>query len=75
MPCRHLKSELDKNFENWKDHIEYIDIDEDMTKDQLTLIQKLGIMGLPSFTDEEKKLFRGFKPSMVGEIKKLCSQE
>lgn len=72
MPCRALVNKLNVEFPEWKQYIEYIDVDGDMTKEQTTLAHKLGVMGLPSFTDEDKILYRGFKPSMIKEIKQLC---
>lgn len=71
-PCRSLTRQLDIVFPEWKQYIEYVDVDGKMTKEQIDLAIKLGVMGLPSFTSDNEKIFQGFKPSLAEEIKKLC---
>ncbi len=71
-PCRMLQTTLDKDFPKWKDYIEYIDVDDTLSEDNYTLANKLHIMGLPSITDENTILFKGFKSDTVDKLKQLC---
>jgi thiol-disulfide isomerase/thioredoxin len=70
-PCKALVASLDKNFPEWKNHIEYINAD-DMTDEQLEVAQKLRVVSLPSFANDDIILYRGFSPNMIEEIKELC---
>lgn len=71
-PCRKLAQDLDKQFPEWKEYIEYIDVDISMSKEQLELASKIGVRGLPSFTNDKKILYSGFTPNTVKKIKELC---
>jgi len=70
-PCRLMVFELDTQFPEWKDYIEYIDADT-MSDIHREMAVKLMVMHLPSFCDEDKVIFRGFDRLMIGKIKELC---
>lgn len=73
MPCRMLIQNLDLQFPEWKDYVEYIDVDGSMTKEQIELADKLGIRRIPSFTTEDKVIPLGHSPSGgAKKIKELC---
>lgn len=71
MPCRMLVNQLNIDFKDWENYIEYIDADN-MSKEESDLALKLNVRSLPTITDADKIVFRGFDRSMVDKIKKLC---
>ena len=73
-PCRVLVQMLDKEIPNWKDKIEYIDVDHS-TDEQRALAIKLGIMSLPTFGDKDGIILKGYSINNFNKIKELCTSE
>ncbi len=71
-PCKMLGRYLDLKFPEWKNYIEYVDVDGEMTKDQLEVIRKLGIRSLPSISTNEEIVCKGYDSFCIDEIKELC---
>lgn len=71
VPCMRLVDSLNKEFPEWKNYINYIDADN-MSEDEMELAQKLSVLSLPTFADDNKILFRGFRPDLATTIKDLC---
>ncbi len=72
-PCRMLVDDLNKNFPDWKNYIEYVDVDK-ATKEQNELAVKLGIMSIPAFTNKDSILKKGYGRASVKEIEDLCTK-
>ena len=72
-PCRTLKNNLDLMFPEWKDHIEYRDINS-LDQESLQHISKINVRSLPSFTDEDNIIFVGYSPEKLKQIIELCTQ-
>lgn len=69
-----LIESLDRSFPAWKDYINYIDADT-MSSENLSLAQKLRVMGLPSFTDEDNIIHKGYRPEIVKDIIARCKRQ
>lgn len=75
VPCKMLVNELNKNFIDWRKYIQYVDVDNS-NKEQTELAVKLGVRTIPSFTNDEIILLKGFNAKRtVDEIKSLCIKE
>lgn len=75
VPCKFLVHDLDKYFPEWKNYIEYVDVDNS-TKEQMELALKLNIRTIPAFSNNETILLKGFTlKRTVEEIKNLCTKE
>jgi hypothetical protein len=79
MPCKRLVTELDLVFPEWRSCVEYIDADN-MTEEQRGLASSLGVMRLPTFTNEKEiinlnpKDFTSSHPrEKARKIKELCT--
>lgn len=79
MPCQILVRELDLIFPEWKDCVEYIDADN-MTEEQIELASSLGVMRLPTFTNEKEIINLNQKDFTINnsrekarKIKELCT--
>lgn len=68
-PCRKLVSDLDRDFPEWKEYIDYIDVDNTITEEQMKFAQSIGIRALPTFSDD-KEILRGVFTAK--KIKELC---
>lgn len=73
-PCRVLKQNLELTFPEWKDHINYIDINN-MSNTEMLHIIKVNVRALPSFTDEDQIISTGYSPEKLKQIIELCTQE
>lgn len=71
-PCRMLVKDLDIQFPDWKQYINYVDVDKIDDQEIFDKIKKIGVVGLPSFANDEKILFVGYGPKLVLKIKELC---
>lgn len=73
-PCRQLKSDLDTIFPTWEDHISYIDINS-MTPTDFDIVEKLNVRRLPSFTNQDEIIHKGYSLDILKNIVELCIQE
>ena len=73
-PCRSLVKALDLMLPNWKEYIEYRDINN-LSPESLAHIVKVNVRSLPSFTDEDNIISVGYSPQKLKQIIELCTQE
>ena len=73
-PCRALVFELDKSIPNWKEYINYVDIDNS-TEEEINIATKLGITRIPVLTTNNEIVNNDIYIKIFKQIKEICTKE